>query len=334
MCQEIFEAGVPRSDVAKAESLVKSLTRSPTRSLAVAGLRILEVDVLIVLFCLSRSMILWDVHGFGKFLQSTRVYEGSTSSLHSWRRRCNSHTMFGTQKTSRLKWNCAQKRFWFFDFLSLLKLLYLSWLFCVHFRFVKVSRVNSKAGWGEARGWAVGQRDAWAVWAVWVWKHFRFWQGSELLEIHRFFSLTIWENQIITCKGGRNADVSLGVLGDSVAVPWPTWAGQTLRVTASGTCTIEMCAWNVPEVHIHQSFVHLNVLASASCHCGAHSQNFYCKVACHGSLIVDAKQLQRAKLFPSKKEEIPRKVCITFFRASMSFSNFLSFCDVLCRRQV
>lgn len=47
---------------------------------------------------LSRSsMILWDVHGFGKFLQSTRVYEGSTSSLYSWRRRCNSHTMFGTQ---------------------------------------------------------------------------------------------------------------------------------------------------------------------------------------------------------------------------------------------
>ena len=116
MCQEIFEAGVPRSDVAKAESLVKSLTRSPTRSLAVAGLRILEVDVLIVLFCLSRSsMILWDVHGFGKFLQSTRVYEGSTSSLYSWRRRCNSHTMFGTQKTSRLKWNCAQKRSWFFE---------------------------------------------------------------------------------------------------------------------------------------------------------------------------------------------------------------------------
>ena len=58
MCQEIFEAGVPRSDVAKAESLVKSLTRSPTRSLAVAGLRILEVDVLIVLFCLSRSFMI------------------------------------------------------------------------------------------------------------------------------------------------------------------------------------------------------------------------------------------------------------------------------------
>lgn len=162
MCQEIFEAGVPRSDVAKAESLVKSLTRSPTRSLAVAGLRILEVDVLIVLFCLSRSsMILWDVHGFGKFLQSTRVYEGSTSSLHSWRRRCNSHTMFGTQKTSRLKWNCAQKRFWFFELRRGFTII-----FCVHFRhFVKVSRVNSKAGWGEA-GWAVGQRDAWAVWVM------------------------------------------------------------------------------------------------------------------------------------------------------------------------
>jgi len=34
--QKAKEAGVPRSDVAKAESLVKSLTRSPTRSLAVS----------------------------------------------------------------------------------------------------------------------------------------------------------------------------------------------------------------------------------------------------------------------------------------------------------
>lgn len=65
MSQEIFhQAGVPRSDVAKAESLVKSLTRSPTRSLAVPGLpglgilEVDEVDVLIVSFCLSRSSIL------------------------------------------------------------------------------------------------------------------------------------------------------------------------------------------------------------------------------------------------------------------------------------
>ena len=146
MCQEIFEAGVPRSDVAKAESLVKSLTRSPTRSLAVAGLRILEVDVLIVLFCLSRSfMILWDVHGFGKFLQSTRVYEGSTSSLHSWRRRCNSHTMFGTQKTSRLKWNCAQKRFWFFE---------LTFLCSFSLRKGESSEQQGRMRWSRLGSWA------------------------------------------------------------------------------------------------------------------------------------------------------------------------------------
>ena len=43
------------------------------------------------------------------------------------------------------------------------------------------------------------------------------------------------------------------------------------------------------------------------------------EVACHGLLIVDAKQLQRAKLFPSKKEEIPRCHFL------QSFSIFLSF---------
>ena len=36
-CETAAQAGVSRSEVTKAEALVKSLTRSPTRSLAVGG---------------------------------------------------------------------------------------------------------------------------------------------------------------------------------------------------------------------------------------------------------------------------------------------------------